>query len=90
MEEMKMSPEEMEKRKQMAISMCVCGNCPSYNDCARDKKELAFCFPTIGKSKCITEEKGCICAGCPVTKKMGLKNVYFCTKGSEMEQNKGK
>ncbi|MCK5661811.1 MAG: DUF2769 domain-containing protein, partial [Methanosarcinales archaeon] len=47
----------------------------------------AYCFPTIGKSKCITEENGCICGGCPVTEKMGLKHIYYCTKGSEKEQS---
>jgi hypothetical protein len=41
----------------------------------------------IGKSGCITEEKGCICGGCPVTNKLGLKHAYYCTKGSEREQS---
>jgi len=41
---------------------------------------------SFGKSKCIKEEKGCVCGGCPVTMKMGLKHGYYCTKGSEKEQ----
>lgn len=89
---MEMSSEEMEEKKKMVMSMCTCAGCPSYKDCSQEggEKELGFCFPTIGKSNCITEEKGCICGECPVTEKMGLKNIYFCTKGSEMEQEKTK
>jgi hypothetical protein len=88
MEEMQMGPEEMEAKKKQVMEMCVCGNCPSYKDCSQEggEKELGFCFPTVGKSKCITEEKGCTCGGCPVTAQMGLKHTYFCTKGSEKEQ----
>jgi hypothetical protein len=59
--------------------------CPSYNDCAKEKGEVLYC--SLGASPtCITKATVCICAGCPVTSKMGLKNQYFCTKGSEKEQ----
>ena len=78
-----MTPEEMEEKKKMVLSMCTCSSCPSWVAC--DEKG-GFCFPTIGKSKCITEEKGCICTNCPVYAKMDLKHGYFCTKGSEKEQ----
>jgi hypothetical protein len=87
-EEMRMDPQEMEQKKQMVLQMCTCEGCPSYKDCSQEggEKEKGFCFPTIGKSKCITEEKGCICGSCPVTAKMGLKHGYYCTRGSEKEQ----
>jgi hypothetical protein len=78
-----MTPEEMEEKKKMVLSMCICASCPSWVAC--DEKG-GFCFSTIGKSKCITEEKGCICTTCPVYEKMDLKHGYFCTKGSEKEQ----
>ncbi len=40
-----------------------------------------------GKSfMCITNEKGCICPDCPVTKEYGLKNTFFCMKGAEKAQ----
>jgi len=84
MEGTEITPEEMEQKKKMAIEMCTCRACPSFKDCG---EETAFCFPTIGKSKCITEEKGCICGSCPVTEKMGLKHGYYCIKGSEKEQS---
>ncbi len=81
---MEMTSEEMKEKKKMAIEMCVCRNCPSFVDC---KEEIAYCFPTIGKSKCIKEEKGCICGGCPVTANLGLKHGYYCTRGSDEEQS---
>jgi hypothetical protein len=70
---------------------CICGSCPSYLDCskkAKGKKELGFCFETVGKSKCIKDQKGCICGACPVKQQRGFKNFYFCIKGSEDQQNK--
>ena len=86
--EEKMTPEQIEEKKKEIMAMCTCAGCPSYKDCSQEggEAELGFCFPTIGKSKCITEEKECICKECPATAKMGLKNLYYCTRGSEKEQ----
>ncbi|WP_245312567.1 DUF2769 domain-containing protein [Methanohalophilus levihalophilus] len=78
-----MSPEEMEQKEEMVLSMCICSSCPSWVEC--DEKG-GYCLPAIGKSNCITDESGCICGGCPVTEELRLKNVYFCTRGSEKEQ----
>jgi hypothetical protein len=69
---------------EQAKEMCICGNCPSYVDCG----ELAFCIESVGKSKCINKEKGCICGGCPVHKILGLKHMFYCTRGSENQQIK--
>jgi len=75
--------------KEEALKLCICEGCPTYVDCSKQgaNKEKAFCM-VVGKSKCITKEKGCICGACPVKIKMSLKNFYFCTKGSEEQQNK--
>lgn len=81
---MEMNSAEMEEKKKMVLGMCVCGTCPSFIKC--DEKG-GFCFPIIGKSKCIKEEKGCLCGSCPVTKQMGLKHSYYCTRGSEKQQS---
>ncbi|MEE9224373.1 MAG: DUF2769 domain-containing protein [Thermoplasmata archaeon] len=81
---MEMGPEEMEQKKQMVLSMCTCRNCPSYLE---GDEPIGYCFPTIGKSKRITEEKGCICADCPVYEKIELKNLYYCTRDSEKVQS---
>ncbi len=77
MKEQKMSFEEAKK-----ICKDYCGMCPSY--LGTGENELLFC--RIGKSEVITDEKGCVCGGCPVQKKMGLKWFYYCTKGSSKEQ----
>jgi hypothetical protein len=75
-----------------SIRLCICEGCPSYVDCSKQRaegagKEKAFCV-TVGKSKCIKLEKGCICGACAVKSKLKLKNFYFCTKGKEEQQNK--
>lgn len=77
-------PKEMEEKKKMVLSMCVCKQCPSFMECG---ESIGYCLSTIGKSNCIKEEKGCICGDCPVTTQMDLKHDYYCTKGSEKKQN---
>jgi hypothetical protein len=66
-----------------AIEMCICPACPSYGDC-QDRK--AFC--ATGKSKCIRDEKGCICAGCPVFPELGLSGQYYCIRGAAPPKGK--
>jgi hypothetical protein len=81
----KMSEKERMKAIEANKKLCICEGCPTYNDCAREKKELLYC--ALGESpKCITEEVDCICPDCPITEKLGLKHDYFCTRGSEKEQ----
>jgi hypothetical protein len=79
-----MSPEEMEQRKQMVLGLCICDSCPSWEECG---EKGGYCLVMIGKSSCIKEERGCICGGCPVTDKLGLKHMYYCTRGSAKEQS---
>lgn len=65
--------------------VCMCPQCPTHNDCAKDVKELLFC--STGRSfHCITENNGCLCPGCPVAKQMGLKYISFCLMGNEKAQ----
>jgi hypothetical protein len=67
---------------------CICPDCPTYTKCAGDAGELLYCF--LGRSKeCINEELGCNCPDCPVAGRAGLKNIYFCLKGSEGELRAG-
>ena len=64
-----------------------CGKCPSYQ--GTGEADLAFCM--IGRSNKITEEKGCLCGQCPITKTMSLRWSNYCTKGSAVElSNSGK
>ena len=78
---------EFEEKLTMVKNMCICKTCPTY---VAEETELAFCHPLIGKSKMITEEKGCDCPKCPVYQQMKMKNGYYCTRKSEMEQEMAK
>ena len=78
---------DFEEKLPMVKDMCICKPCPTY---VAEETELGFCHPLVGKSKIITEEKGCDCPKCPVYSKMGLKNGYYCTRKSEMEQEVAK
>jgi hypothetical protein len=65
--------------------LCICRDCPTYNECMREKDELLFCFG--GKSlNCTFEKRGCLCPTCPVTSLTGLSKSYYCIRGSEQEQ----
>jgi hypothetical protein len=90
--------EEMNKLKQSSEreqiqsieamkTKCICPDCPTYNNCAKSNNELLYCIH--GESKeCIQDEKRCICQECPITQKMGLKHMFFCTRGNEEKQLK--
>ena len=78
---------EFEEKLPMVKDMCVCRTCPTY---VAEETEFGFCHPLVGQSKIVTEEKGCNCPTCPVYKSMSLKNGYYCTRKSEMEQELAK
>jgi hypothetical protein len=77
------SKKEKKDKNQMIIEGCICKKCPSWIEC---NEQGGFCSSSIGKSKCILEEKGCICGGCPVYDKMKLSHMYYCIRGFEEEQ----
>ena len=80
-----MSEEERMKATDANKALCICPNCPTYNECAQENGELFYC--AMGASPiCITKELGCICPACPITEKMGLTHDYFCVRGTEREQ----
>jgi hypothetical protein len=85
MEETKgLGPQEARDIIEKNKKKCVCGSCPTYNECASRKRELLFCL--LEKSRdCLLDELGCICPDCPLTAEMDLKNTYYCTQGSEKE-----
>ena len=43
-----------------------------------NEKHIELMFCSFGKSKCIAEEKGCICTSCAVHKENGLEKMYYC------------
>ena len=81
----KMTEKQRMKIIKENMALCICLDCPTYNQCAQKKGELFYCV--LGRSStCITKESGCICPACPLTEKMGLTNQFFCTRGTEKEQ----
>lgn len=63
---MEMTPERMDEWVKHVRSACVCEGCATYMALGTKDDYIAYCFLTRGKSKKITEEKGCICASCPI------------------------
>lgn len=81
----KMTEKERMKTTEDNKALCICPDCPTYNECAKKNGEVYYCV--LGRSSiCITEEVGCICPACPITENMGLANMYFCINGTEREQ----
>ncbi len=78
---------EFEEILPMVEEKCICKTCPTY---VAEETEEGFCHPLIGKSEIITEEKGCNCPQCPVYKEKQMKNGYYCTRKSELEQEMAK
>jgi hypothetical protein len=78
---------EFEEMLPKVKLQCICKTCPTY---VAEETELGFCHPLIGESKIISEEKGCNCPQCPVYTENNLKNGYYCTRKSEMEQEMAK
>jgi hypothetical protein len=66
---------------------CLCRGCPTY---VRKETRTAFCHAFVGKSKIISQQKGCDCPECPIHKEAGLKNGYYCLRGTELEQEAAK
>jgi len=79
----RMSPAELKTTVDGLMARCICGKCPTFNDCMKGKKEGLYC--ALGKSGCTVTKKACLCPTCPVTPIVGLKHGYYCIKGSEKE-----
>ena len=72
-------------KSEVNLSQCTCLQCPSYNECARGKKEKLYCAAEIGRSTCEYKMNGCICGSCAVHTASHLTNGYYCLKGSAEE-----
>ncbi len=77
--------EERSKKIEEIKKTCksYCGECPSYS--GTGEEDLGFC--ATGKASRISEERGCLCASCPVTDQLSLRWGYYCTRGSGQEQS---
>jgi hypothetical protein len=78
-----MSEAELKNTVSGLMAKCICGKCPTSNDCMKGKKEALFC--ELGKTGCGVTKKVCLCPTCPVTSMLGLKHGYYCVRGSEKE-----
>lgn len=65
---------------QENVQKCICGGCPSYDQCMRDKDEILYC--ARGKSKCEIVKNGCRCGSCPLTPEFDLDRLYYCATGA--------
>lgn len=66
---------------QENLMKCICGKCPTYTNCMKDKMEGLFCGRE--KSSCDVEKAGCICGQCPLFLEYKLENFYYCLSGAE-------
>jgi hypothetical protein len=81
----KLSANEQEKIINEKKEQCICPTCPTFTSCSLKEEEKFFCG--TGKSfMCISSEKKCICQNCQVKKDLGLKNIFYCTRGDEKGQ----
>ena len=62
------------------LMKCICGSCPSHDQCMKDKMEGLFC--ARGKASCEFDKQGCICCTCPLTPEFGLDKMYYCETGA--------
>lgn len=60
--------------------MCLCPGCPTHNECMKKNNERIFC--SRGKTDCDLERKGCLCGTCPIERKYGLTDFYYCAEGA--------
>jgi hypothetical protein len=86
-ETMQMMSKMTEKERMKAVEdnkgLCICPDCPTYNECAQKKGEVFYCG--LGRSPaCVTKEEGCICPACPITEKRNRKR----TKRNEIENKR--
>ena len=70
---------DMQKKR-----ICICRDCPTYNQCINKNKEGLFCI--LGKSACELDKIECKCGECPAHTNFQMKNESYCIAGSEEEQ----
>jgi hypothetical protein len=62
------------------IKKCICGGCPSYDDCMKGKSEMLYC--ARAKSGCQVTHSGCLCGACPLASEYSLDKMYYCETGA--------
>ncbi|MFA6594528.1 MAG: DUF2769 domain-containing protein [Candidatus Buchananbacteria bacterium] len=62
------------------VGRCICGQCSSYNDYLKNKRELLFC--AAGKASCELKKSGCLCGSCPIATEYNFNGGYCCIDGA--------
>ena len=62
------------------LQRCICGGCPSYNQCMQDNQEGLYCARS--KSDCEFDRSGCICGVCPLASEFDLDQLFYCATGA--------
>lgn len=88
-EAMEKMSEMSEKQLDALIYMqkkriCICRDCPTYNQCADENMEGLFCI--LGQSGCELDKGDCRCLECPAHDNFQMKYESYCVEGSEEEQ----
>ena len=78
-----MSKTDQQRSAENVAGFCeeYCGKCPSYAGTG----EIMLGFCTIGKSSLIQEQKGCLCAQCPISRTMSLRWDHYCIRGKALD-----
>lgn len=71
--------------ENLLICMEYCGTCPSLSF-----PPEPFLFCARGCSHEAVSKKSCNCPACPIYKKYGLQNLYFCETGKATEKKEHK
>lgn len=80
-----MSEEQLDTLTNMQKwKICICRDCPTFNECTGENKEGLFCFQ--GKSSCNFDIVDCQCQRCPAHSNFQMKYNSYCIGGSEKEQ----
>jgi hypothetical protein len=62
------------------MKKCICGGCPSYDECMKAKPEALYCAGN--RSECEVERNGCLCGACPLASEYSLDKMYYCVTGA--------
>jgi len=73
-----MSEADQKRSAQNVIHLCRCNKCQTNTETG----EINAVYCTLGKSEGISEQRGCLCSECSITKTMSMRWKYYCTQGS--------
>jgi hypothetical protein len=76
-----MSESDIKRSAEQVLYLCQCHKCPTNEKTG----EMNAVYCSLGKSLIVTEQRGCQCLNCAITKTMSLRWDYYCIRGSAAE-----